>query len=68
MLLVTHIITKKGDRIDDRKIKAITPVLADKIYELVISGPRGLRPRQGEKLVGLCARAVRGASPLSRCV
>ncbi len=57
MLLVTDMITKKGDRIGDRKIKAITPVSADKIYELVVSGPRGLRPRQGEKLVGLCARA-----------
>jgi hypothetical protein len=57
MLLVTDMITKKGDRIGDRKIKAITPVSADKIYELVVSGPRGQRPRQGEKLVGLCARA-----------
>src|SRR5215468_7918080 len=57
MLLVTDMITKKGDRIGDHKVKAITPVSADKIYELVVSGPRGLRPRQGEKLVGLCARA-----------
>jgi hypothetical protein len=32
---------------------------ADKIYELVVSGPRGLRPRQGEKLLGLCARVHR---------
>jgi hypothetical protein len=37
MLLVTDVITKKGDRIGDRKIKAITPVAADKIYELVVS-------------------------------
>lgn len=57
MLLVTDLITKKGDRVGDRKVKAITPVSADKIYELVIAGPRGKRPRQGEKVVGLCARA-----------
>jgi hypothetical protein len=57
ILLVTDLITKRGDRIGDRKVKAITPVSTDKIYELVIAGPRGLRPRQGEKVVGLCARA-----------
>jgi hypothetical protein len=57
MLLVADLVTKKGDRVGDRKIKAITPVSADKIYELVIAGPRGQRPRQGEKVVGLCARA-----------
>lgn len=57
MLLVTDLITKKGDRVGNRRIKAITPVSADKIYELVIAGPRAPRPRQGEKVVGLCARA-----------
>ena len=57
MLLVADLVTKKGDRVGDRKIKAISPVSADKIYELVVAGPRGQRPRQGEKVVGLCARA-----------
>jgi hypothetical protein len=57
MLLITDLITKKGDRVGDRKVKAITPVSADKIYEKIIAGPRGQRPRQGEKVVGLCARA-----------
>jgi hypothetical protein len=57
MLLITDMITKKGDRVGDRKIKAISPVSADKIYERIIAGPRGSRPRQGEKVVGLCARA-----------
>jgi len=57
MLLITDMVTKKGDGIGGRKIKAITPLSADKIYERIVSGPRGLRPRQGEKLVGLCARA-----------
>ena len=52
--LVTDLVTKKGDRIGDRSIKAITPASADKIS---FAGPRGLRPRQGEKVVGLCARA-----------
>jgi hypothetical protein len=56
MLLITDMVTKKGDRVGGRLIKAITPASADKIYELVLSGPRGLRPRQVEKLVGLCAR------------
>jgi hypothetical protein len=57
ILLVADLITKKGDRVGDRQVKAVTPVSADKIYELVVAGPRGLRPRQGEKVVGLCARA-----------
>ena len=57
MLLVADMTTKKGDRVGSRSIKAITPISADKIYESVIAGPRGLRPRQGEKVVGLCARA-----------
>jgi hypothetical protein len=57
MCLVTDLITKKGDRIGNRMIRAITPVSADKIYDRIIAGPRGLRLRQGEKVVGLCARA-----------
>lgn len=32
---------------------------ADKIYELILQGPRGERPRQGEKAVALCRRAWR---------
>jgi hypothetical protein len=59
MLLVTDIATKKGDRIGDRTIKAITPVSADKIYEIIIAGPNGERLRQGEKAVALCRRAWR---------
>jgi hypothetical protein len=51
MLLVADIVTKKGDRIGNRSIKAITPVSADKIYDHVIVGPRGLRQRQGEKVL-----------------
>jgi hypothetical protein len=57
MLLVTDMVTKKGDRVGDRKVKPISPVSADKIYERIVAGPRGPRPRQGEKVVGLCARA-----------
>jgi hypothetical protein len=59
MLLVCDMVTKKGDRIGDRKIGAITPVSADKLYELITQGPRGERPRQGEKAVALCRRAWR---------
>jgi hypothetical protein len=59
MLLITDIITKKGDRIGDRRIRAITPISADKIYDIICKGPRGIRPRQGEKAVALCCRAWR---------
>jgi hypothetical protein len=59
MLLVADIVTKKGDRIGDRRIRAISPVSADKIYEIICNGPRGPRPRQGEKAVALCRRAWR---------
>jgi hypothetical protein len=57
MQLVSDLVTKKGDKVGDRKIKAITPVSADKIYNLIVDGPNGPRPRQGEKVVGICARA-----------
>jgi len=57
MLLVTDIITKKGDRIGERRIRAISPNSADKIYDIVCKGPNGPRPRQGEKAVALCRRA-----------
>jgi hypothetical protein len=59
MLLITEIATKKGDRIGERRIRAITPVSADKIYEIICKGPRGPRLRQGEKAVALCRRAWR---------
>jgi hypothetical protein len=57
MLLVTDLVTRKGDRVGDRQVRAIAPVSADRIYDMVVTGPRGLRPRQAEKAVGLCARA-----------
>lgn len=57
MLLLADARTKKGDRIGDRSVKAISPVSADKLYGLVIEGPHGLRLRQGEKMVILCRRA-----------
>lgn len=59
MLLVEDVITRKGDKIGDRKIRAITPVSADKIYEIILAGPDGARPRQAEKAVALCRRAWR---------
>ena len=57
--LVSDLMTKKGDRLGRRQIKSITPVSADKIYEIIIAGPRGERLRQGEKVVALCRRAWR---------
>ncbi len=59
MHLVTDLLTKRGDRLGDRKVKAITPASADKIYERIVDGPNGPRPRQGEKVIALCRRAWR---------
>jgi hypothetical protein len=59
MLLLADMVTKKGDRVGSRPVRSITPVSADKIYNLAIQGPRGERLRQGEKLVVLCRRAWR---------
>jgi hypothetical protein len=59
ILLITDIVTKKGDRIGDRSIRSITPKSADKIYDIICKGPSGPRPRQGEKAVALCRRAWR---------
>jgi len=57
MLLLADAKTKKGDRVGTRSVKSVTPVSADKLYELVIDGPNGVRLRQGEKMVILCRRA-----------
>jgi hypothetical protein len=59
MLMVTDIVTKKGDRIGARLVRSITPRAADKIYETIIIGPKGKRLRQGEKAVALCRKAWR---------
>ena len=59
MLLVSNIVTKKGDRVGDRSIKAITPDGADKLYDKIIQGKKGERLRQGEKAVKLCSKAWR---------
>src|SRR5262249_60480531 len=50
MLLITDIVTKKGDRIGERRIRVITPGSADKIYDIICNGPRCRRPRQGERV------------------
>ena len=41
------------------KSEPLSPVSADKIYEMILQGPDGERPRQGEKAVALCRRAWR---------
>jgi integrase len=57
MLLVENIVTSKGDKLGDRKIKAVTPISADKIYGIILTAREGQRPRQAEKAVALCRRA-----------
>jgi len=59
MQLVVNLPTKRGDRVGQRLIKSITPLAADKIYEQICAGPKGPRPRQGEKVVALCRAAWR---------
>src|SRR4051812_42523535 len=59
MLLVTDIVTKKGNRVGSQPLRSISPLGADKIYDIICNGPRGPRPRQGEKAVALCRRAWR---------
>jgi hypothetical protein len=59
MQLVANVVTKKGDRIGDRPMRAISPVATDKLYAKIIDGPRGPRLRQGEKVIALCRRAWR---------
>lgn len=59
MQLVSGVVTKKGDKIGDRSIRSITPRAADKIYSIVIAGPRGARLRQGEKVISVCRHAWR---------
>jgi hypothetical protein len=59
MQLIEGIVTKKGDKLGDRQIKSVTPISADKIYEKILMGPDGERPRQAEKAVALCRRAWR---------
>lgn len=51
--------TNKDVPIGDCMVAGITPRAADKMYERAIHGPKGLRLRQGEKLVGLCRKAWR---------
>ena len=59
MQLIETIVTKKGDKLGDRQIRSVTPISADKIYEKLLIGPDGERPRQAEKGVALCRRAWR---------
>ena len=57
MLLLADICTKNGDRVGARSVKSITPLSAEKLYNIVIKVRTGLRLRQGEKMVILCRRA-----------
>ena len=63
MLLIADIVTKKGDRIGDRKIKAITPVSADKIYEIICRVRAGCDLAKAKSCRTLPARLARRASP-----
>jgi endonuclease V-like protein UPF0215 family len=51
MRLLCETLDKKGNRIGGRLILSITPVAADKLYDKIMAGPAGARPRQAEKVV-----------------
>lgn len=61
--ILTDYVTKKGDRIGSRRIRAITPVSADRLYELIRDNPtrkgQKQRPRQAEKVVVAARHAWR---------
>jgi hypothetical protein len=59
MQMICETVGKSGRRVGERQIGEVTPRAADKIYEKIIDGPRGLRLRQGEKMVGLCRKVWR---------
>ena len=59
MQMICDTVGKSGLRIGARQILEVTPRAADRIYERIISGPNGLRLRQGEKVVGLCRKVWR---------
>ena len=39
MQIIEGVRNKKGDTLGDRKIKSVTPISADKIYEIILAGP-----------------------------
>ena len=60
MLLLADLLTKKGDRVGDRMVRAITPRSADMLYAKVCdSGRAGPRLRQAEMVLVLCRRVWR---------
>jgi hypothetical protein len=59
MLLIENIVTKKGDKLGDRKIKSVTPISADRIYEKILSGHDRERPLVGiQRIMLLLVRCV----------
>ncbi|WP_050384556.1 hypothetical protein [Bradyrhizobium pachyrhizi] len=63
MDLVANTIGKSGIRVGDRMITSITPVVADKLYDRILTTPvrkgKAERPRTAQKVVVLCRRAWR---------
>jgi hypothetical protein len=69
MSLVTELVTKKGDRVGDRKISAITPLSAVRIYQPVLEGKTHaplLLPSNGEKSPLKTAVLARRADGLAK--
>jgi hypothetical protein len=68
MLMVCDVVTKRGDRIGSHSVRSITPRAADKLYDRLIHGKRGLRLRQGEKArLGMWSTGSIPMSSTRRC-
>jgi hypothetical protein len=65
MQLVINLPTKRGDKVGQRSVKAITPLAADKIYEQVCAGPNCARPRQWREGSGAVPRRVARSASLA---
>jgi hypothetical protein len=56
---IGNTLTKRGDRVGGRPVKSISPLGADKLYDLFVAGEKGERLRTAEKLVLLCRKSWR---------
>jgi hypothetical protein len=56
---IGNTLTKRGDRVGGRPVKSISPLGADKLYDLFVAGEKGERLRTAEKMVLLCRKAWR---------
>jgi hypothetical protein len=59
MAEICNTLTRSGRRIGSLSIESISPLAADKLYDMFTRGPKGRRLRTAEKLIALCRKAWR---------